>query len=32
MDTVRRFEAEQKFAHAYDAMLDKAISVIGKGG
>jgi flagellar basal body rod protein FlgG len=30
METVRRFEAEQKFALAYDGMLDKAISELGK--
>jgi flagellar basal-body rod protein FlgG len=30
METVRRFEAEQKFVHAYDGMLDRAISELGK--
>lgn len=30
METVRRFEAEQKYARAFDGMLDKAISEIGK--
>ena len=32
METVRRFEAEQKFVRAYDGMLDKAISELGKVG
>ena len=30
MEIVRRFETEQKFALAYNGMLDKAISEIGK--
>jgi flagellar basal body rod protein FlgG len=30
METVRRFETEQKFARAYDGMLEKAISELGK--
>jgi flagellar basal-body rod protein FlgF len=30
METLRRFEAGQKFVHAYDGMLDKAISELGK--
>ncbi len=30
METVRRFEAEQKFARAYDGMLNQAISELGK--
>jgi flagellar basal-body rod protein FlgG len=32
METVRRFETEQKFARAYDGMLEKAISELGKIG
>lgn len=32
METLRRFEAEQKFARAYDGMLDSAISELGKVG
>jgi flagellar basal-body rod protein FlgF len=32
METVRRFESEQKFALAYDGMLTNAISVLGKVG
>jgi len=32
METLRRFEAEQRFARAYDGMLDKAISELGKIG
>ncbi|HYM34760.1 MAG TPA: flagellar hook basal-body protein [Steroidobacteraceae bacterium] len=30
METMRRFESEQKVALAYDGMLDKAISALGK--
>jgi flagellar basal-body rod protein FlgF len=30
LETVRRFETEQRFARAYDAMLDTAISELGR--
>jgi flagellar basal-body rod protein FlgF len=30
METMRRFEAAQRFVHAYDGMVDKAIETLGK--
>jgi flagellar basal-body rod protein FlgF len=32
METMRRFEMEQKFVHAYDGMLEKALGELGKVG
>jgi flagellar basal-body rod protein FlgF len=32
METVRRFETEQRFARAYDSMMEKAISELGRIG
>jgi flagellar basal body rod protein FlgG len=30
METMRRFEASQRFVHGYDDMLGKAIETLGK--